>query len=344
MTGNFEDFENLIDAEGQFPPFGTNPKDEFQAKKTPSENIQGGKVKGALIEASGIWMPGMEPGVSRLGWRPKPIGVGIADVSSEFNIDLDFFRSTAPNNTDGRDGTTSFQSGSMSWEFGPLETGWSVSVFGHAAFGDAIPDYEQTAQIRVRSGEPGSSLRSGTDAAIDFSLGSTLAGFTSPAVAHFSNSGRGALHLEGGFTTFMFRARRITTNQSIPNNTATVLVCNTDTDDFCHDMDADYNTANGQYTVPAGGYYSVEAGVQWANSGSGVRVIQIRVNGVGVSDNRWGSIGTTVQSVSAESLHLAAGNVIDVIVQQTSGAALDAVAAQLTHFAAHRHHDDDNDA
>ena len=115
-------------------------------------------------------------------------------------------------------------------------------------------------------------------------------------------------------------ASRITSAQSIPNNTGTTIVFNSET----NDDEGCYNTTNGVFTVPAGGTYQITARVIFASNATGYRYATVRRNG-------GASKGLLFDACSSEraflnisdSLICDAGDTLDISVIQTSGGALD---------------------
>lgn len=123
------------------------------------------------------------------------------------------------------------------------------------------------------------------------------------------------------------RAR--TTNQSI--NTATTTPISFGATD--HDYgDIDYTTTVTEFVIGTPGVYHLAATVQWAAASGGVRMTIIRVN---ATDDvaRQHSLGSATANADTHSpagdWQLAAGDVVELLVFQNSGSALNVTAAAL---------------
>jgi hypothetical protein len=113
--------------------------------------------------------------------------------------------------------------------------------------------------------------------------------------------------------------------QSIPNNAATALTFDTTSQDPFGMHDPGVNPT--RITAPVPGWYSAGGAVRWNPHATGYRSLVVRVNGavqVGkelgppdvIGNNTWQTINVMV--------YLNAGDYVEILAIQTSGAALDA--------------------
>lgn len=118
--------------------------------------------------------------------------------------------------------------------------------------------------------------------------------------------------------------------QSIPNNTITVLNFDGESYDPLGMHSTVSNTS--RIVIPTTGWYRIYGQALLAGSATGARNIFIYVNGAPVWQDRELSPGTftTVRAIAAETL-LAAGNYVELGIQQTSGGALDTAAGSALH-------------
>lgn len=120
------------------------------------------------------------------------------------------------------------------------------------------------------------------------------------------------------------RARN-TTNQSIPNNSTTVVSFPSedyDTDDM---HSTSVNTSRLTITTP--GVYAVSAGVVWDINGTGLRVCTLRINGTtniaDISQTNVGAANFTSQTLTTH-YSFVLNDYVELTVYQNSGGALNA--------------------
>ena len=125
--------------------------------------------------------------------------------------------------------------------------------------------------------------------------------------------------------------RRITTNQSVSNNTNTPIFWNGE------DLDTDGGHSNvtnpSRYTVGTAGYYHLSTVVVWATNGSGYRHIFLAKNGD--TSFRYGSNYTFVLGISGAQICLSTcavvplqvGDYVEVWGFQNSGGSLDVLVS-----------------
>jgi hypothetical protein len=113
-----------------------------------------------------------------------------------------------------------------------------------------------------------------------------------------------------------------TTNQTISNNTWTVLTYNSES----YDTDGFHSTSTntGRLTIPTGltGYYLVITQAVFNTNATGARYSKIQKNGTDISVGRkMGAYSSTVESVltGSDILYLTAGDYIEHLVYQSSG-------------------------
>lgn len=119
-------------------------------------------------------------------------------------------------------------------------------------------------------------------------------------------------------------------NQSIANNTLTMLAL--DTERFDTDGIHDNATNNTRLTCQTAGKYAVFSSMIWAFNGTGVRVMQILLNGT--TGFIWSSQNAVSIAITNETTRMTCSGLIDLVVgdyieaqvKQTSGGALDSVA------------------
>ncbi|TDD97648.1 hypothetical protein [Actinomadura rubrisoli] len=118
------------------------------------------------------------------------------------------------------------------------------------------------------------------------------------------------------------RLGRVTTNQSITNNTTTPLQWNSEFEDTHGGHDN--STNNSRYTAPIDGLYQVTATVAWDSNSSGIREISLRVNGSTILDgNRIGAgFNITLTQTVSHLVRLTAGQYVEAIVWQNTGGSL----------------------
>ena len=125
----------------------------------------------------------------------------------------------------------------------------------------------------------------------------------------------------GGDNTPSFRARRGSV-QSCANNTATIIIFNTEE----WDTDSAYDNTTGRFTVPAGegGKYLFAANLRFDSATSNRNAVDILING--------GSVGTTAFEITGNQYHssggtvtynLSAGDYVEVHYYQSSGGSID---------------------
>jgi hypothetical protein len=116
--------------------------------------------------------------------------------------------------------------------------------------------------------------------------------------------------------------------QSIPSNGAITTVV---TFDQVITDNAGLHTAVGRLTAPVAGGYNIGTTIQWQSTGAhnGHRAVFLRLNGaqlVAGDQRQAAATVSTIQNVSTQ-MNLNAGDFIEVIVQQTQGAALNLLVA-----------------
>ena len=109
-------------------------------------------------------------------------------------------------------------------------------------------------------------------------------------------------------------------NISIPNNTLTALTFDSER----VDTDTMHSTVTntGRITMTTAGWYDVGAGIQWPAATAGDRGIFIRMNGVSYLTGLRFSSATLIDQAVSTQWQFAAGDYIEVVVLQVSGAAL----------------------
>ena len=125
-----------------------------------------------------------------------------------------------------------------------------------------------------------------------------------------------------------FFAQRVTSAQTIPNNTSTVAIFNEDdgTNTYTNDGGSDYNTTTGLYTARTSGYYAFTACAIWASNTGGFRAILIEVNAADqLCQTKIQHAVGTVDAITTTCFHvfLAASDTVRVRVNQSSGGNLD---------------------
>lgn len=121
------------------------------------------------------------------------------------------------------------------------------------------------------------------------------------------------------------RATKTGSNQSISNNTYTLVTFNAET----YDTDGFHSTSTNteRMTIPAGlaGYYEVTASVGFDTNTTGRRLLQIRKNGTAIALTEVSSATSTNYPAFNASIvvNLAVGDYVDFEAYQTSGASLD---------------------
>jgi hypothetical protein len=128
------------------------------------------------------------------------------------------------------------------------------------------------------------------------------------------------------------RVRRITSGQSIANNTTIKLSFQSENFDTA---DLHSNTVNPtRLTAPKPGLYQVNAGVVWQNNASGSRELWLLSGG---SPGAWSQIHSTLASgprqTVSDLISLPAGGFVEALVRQTSGGSLLASQSSSTFMA-----------
>jgi hypothetical protein len=129
----------------------------------------------------------------------------------------------------------------------------------------------------------------------------------------------------GGGGAFVGCSASNSANQSLANNTATLLTWNAE--HFDTDAIHDTSTNPGRFTVPAGmgGKWQMVAHLTFASHATGQRTVELRVNGGTdpvVRDRRGAFTGDCYVSFAAPVLNLAAGDYVELYGLQNSGGAL----------------------
>lgn len=119
------------------------------------------------------------------------------------------------------------------------------------------------------------------------------------------------------------RVVRTTTAQSIPNSTDTLIIFNTESIDSASMVDLDVNST--RVTIPRAGTYIVAAQFVWASNSTGRRYASIQKNGLALFRFRQTALETSEMTVSGL-VACAVSDYFELLVNQTSGGALDIVA------------------
>lgn len=122
----------------------------------------------------------------------------------------------------------------------------------------------------------------------------------------------------GGGSDYCALSASTAAGQSIPNSTTTIVVYGT----TVRDTDAAYNASTGRYTVPAGkgGDYQISATATWSSAPGASPYLSIFIN-AGERMRAYGRNATFDTMQIAGMLNLAAGDVVDIRITQTSGVA-----------------------
>lgn len=120
--------------------------------------------------------------------------------------------------------------------------------------------------------------------------------------------------------------------QAIPNATWTAVAFDASSAEL-YDTDSihDPTSSSSRFTIKTPGLYSIAASVDWNANGTGIRFVEIRKNGLALSEMADYSVagnataGANRMQVTTQ-LILAAGDYIELMVHQTSGGALDLAA------------------
>jgi hypothetical protein len=121
------------------------------------------------------------------------------------------------------------------------------------------------------------------------------------------------------------RATKTGSNQTISNNTYTLVTFNAET----YDTDGFHSTSvnTERMTIPAGlaGYYQVTANVGFNTNTTGRRLLQIKKNGSAIAVGEASSATTDNYPAFNTSIivNLTVGDYVDLEVYQTSGGSLD---------------------
>lgn len=132
----------------------------------------------------------------------------------------------------------------------------------------------------------------------------------------------------------MSRVYRQTTNQTISNNTRTILLFNTE--EFDTDTIHDTGSNTGRLTAKLAGKYLATCSVRWAANATGDRIVSIKKNGTTlISENCNDSVdaNNVLLSGSPVIVSMAVNDYIEVEVYQDSGGDLDVVLDERTQFA-----------
>lgn len=126
-------------------------------------------------------------------------------------------------------------------------------------------------------------------------------------------------------------------DQTIPNNTLTLVALGAES--FDTDTFHDNVTSNSRETCPSGlaGKYHVDGQVGWTGNATGIRIVQIKVNGVAIRSVEVDNVGANLltQSISCV-VALAAGDYVEMAVQQTSGGNLNLTGTVTVSLDMHR--------
>lgn len=116
------------------------------------------------------------------------------------------------------------------------------------------------------------------------------------------------------------RVSKITTAQTLANNTATKVTFN-QIDSDTHGM---WDAVNNRWVVPVAGYYRIDASLYWETNSANMRMIRIHVNGTNVSfGNQIGNAVDRVTTKSSTIQRMNAGDYVEVWGEQSSGGNLD---------------------
>lgn len=157
---------------------------------------------------------------------------------------------------------------------------------------------------------------------------------TGTAIAtSWGNAVRDALNLP------VIRAERITSAQSITNDTATTVILNSIIREDDEPGSLSFNTGTGVLTIAHQGWYAVTFGVLWAAGATGYRACLLLRSGVqvaGVRDMAVTTASITQYQNGAALLYITAGQTLAMEVRHTQGAALNVNNNEGTFLAAHR--------
>lgn len=136
----------------------------------------------------------------------------------------------------------------------------------------------------------------------------------------------GAVTLSKEATRPRVRAYR-STNQTIPNNTATSLLLTAER----WDSDGEHSTSSNtsRFTIVTAGVYVMTTHIAWDNNGTGTRLVNFQLNGAtDIGASRLPGLATANQQMSVATVfYFSAGDYVEVVVKQDSGGNLDVVAA-----------------
>jgi hypothetical protein len=122
----------------------------------------------------------------------------------------------------------------------------------------------------------------------------------------------------GAITNSVLRAERITSDQTIPNNTGTVLIFNSVVQEDDESSDFDLNISTGVLTIANAGWYSIQSGVTWVNDGNSTRIrMVIRQNTTILAGLDLGASGNDRFMNAATTAYLEANDTVDVQVFHT---------------------------
>ncbi len=136
------------------------------------------------------------------------------------------------------------------------------------------------------------------------------------------------------FLNSMARAYRITSNQTIANNTRTIMLFNTE--EFDTDTIHDNSSSSGRLTAKLAGKYIATCSIRWASNSTGGRLATIKKNGTtNVSEHSQYNLSGNhlLLTGSPVIVSMAVNDYIEVEVFQDSGGDLDVVLDDRTQFA-----------
>lgn len=112
-------------------------------------------------------------------------------------------------------------------------------------------------------------------------------------------------------------SRTHTTGSSIASGSIVLLNFN-----VSESNDIPWDNTNSRFTLPTAGYYQINSGVQFASNATGVRTVQIRVNGSVIAEGQIAAGSAQVGPTVSRCKYLAASDLVTVHVFQNSGVAL----------------------
>lgn len=304
-------------------------KDEY--RKTDNE------IQGALIEASEMWIPANRTGRirARLGTFAYLSYVG--GQSTEYSILVWRPEDLEPT----EDSSNDF--GGFGWVAQTAaikENQLIFFVMGHDSTGHRNPN--TGVDITINSGvHAGSYATQSNRPTIFFDLDYLDASAVQRGAQAFLRL-IGDSNVAGSLDAIDFQAvaivhsfrRGISGDDVLATGVVTVLDMDDDTGTGGHDDFPGAMSGTGTFTIPAewAGKWEFFAGAQYASNVTGVRVLQIQLNGGGVADMRVGAIGTNVLTCATGPINVVAGDTVRVVGQQTSGGNLNVADTDLTFF------------